>query len=277
MNYRSLDTVRDFLQKKKNSATLSAVIAIGWIYSFLQLAALNPGVNLSRFGPGMDILTFLSKEQTNAMSNLISSIPLCGGFGLSWTLENLGGSISMWFSMVLAMMVPTLLIPGFLRSINIIGFITFLFGYVCIWFGFCFFAVAVQWCLQASEVLNNWMVIINPTTSAAVFLLIGSIQLFKPKLVSLPSWPKHLNSTQINSASFSDYFGAGLKRGGDCVYSCSPVMFVMFVFGLMNLVAMAFLTIIMYLMVNAATVFSAKSTGLVLVVFGVLLIGLQPT
>ncbi len=54
-------------------------------------------------------------------------------------------------------------------------------------------------------------------------------------------------------------------------------MFVMFVFGLMNLVAMAFLTIIMYLMVNAATVFSARSTGLVLVVFGMLLLGLQHT
>ncbi len=183
----------------------------------------------------------------------------------------------MWFSMVLAMMVPTLLIPGFSRSVNITGCIVFLFGYVCIWFVFRFFAVTIQWCLQASEVLNDWMVIINPSTSAAVFLLIGSIQLFKPKLVSLPSWSKLLNSTQINSASFSDYFRAGLKRGGNCVYSCSPVMFVMFVFGLMNLVAMAFLTIIMYLMANAATVFSARSTGLVLVVFGMLLLGLQHT
>ncbi len=207
-----------FFEKRKIQQPSLRLSQLAGFTVFLQVAALNPGVNLSRFGPGMDILTFLSKEQTNAMSNLISSIPLCGGFGLSWTLENLGGSISMWFSMVLAMMVPTLLIPGFLRSINIIGFITFLFGYVCIWFGFCFFAVAVQWCLQASEVLNNWMVIINPTTSAAVFLLIGSIQLFKPKLVSLPSWPKHLNSTQNKLSIILRLFRGRIKKGGEIAF-----------------------------------------------------------
>ncbi len=229
----------------------------------------------------MDILTFLSKQPTNAMSNMISSIPLCGGFGFSWTLENFAGSISMWFSMVLAMMVPTLLVPSVLRPNKVNAIIGFLFGYVCVWLVFCFFAVAIQWCLQASEFLNNWMVIINSSVSAAVFLLIGSIQLFKPELVSLFSRSKLAKFTQIKTRSliktrsFSDDFRAGLNRGGICVYSCFPLMFLMFVFGLMNLLAMAFLTVVMYLVANTATVLVTRYIGSVLIFSGMLLLGLK--
>ncbi len=52
-------------------------------------------------------------------------------------------------------------------------------------------------------------------------------------------------------------------------------MLVMIVFGLMNLVAMAFLTIIMYLMANTATGWVTRVTGIASIVYGVLLLGLR--
>jgi predicted metal-binding membrane protein len=52
-------------------------------------------------------------------------------------------------------------------------------------------------------------------------------------------------------------------------------MFVMFVFGLMHLVAMAFLTIIMYLTANADTGWVTRGTGIALIVYGMLLLGLK--
>ncbi len=52
-------------------------------------------------------------------------------------------------------------------------------------------------------------------------------------------------------------------------------MFVMLVFGLMNLVAMAFLTIIMYFMANVATSWVTRVTGIASIIYGMLLLGLR--
>ena len=275
MNYHSSDTLHDFLQHKKHFVILFMLIAIGWVYSFLQVAALTPRVNLSLFGPGMNTLTFLSSEPSNAMSDLISSIPLCSNFGLAWSIESLSGPLSMWFSMVLAMMVPTLLIPGILRPMKMKAFVKFLLGYCCIWFVFCIFGVALQWRLQTYGLLDNSLVINNSSVSATIFLVIGGVQLFKPNLKSVVNWLRFSKSNKIKTTLLSNDFGAGLSRGGICVYSCLPLMFVMFVFGLMNLVAMAFLTVIMYLMANTAAVFVARSTGLALIFSAMLLLGVN--
>ena len=234
-------------------------------------------MSLSQFGPGMNTLTFLTSQPPTAMSNLISSIPLCSNFGPSWTIESLGGSILMWYGMVFAMMVPTLLIPRVLRPVHINAFFIFFFGYICIWLIFCIFGVALQWGLQAYGVLDNSFIINNSLASAVIFLIIGGVQFLKPKLVSSPHCPKLSKSTQTNTASLSDDFRAGLKKGGGCVYSCFPLMLVMFVFGLMNLVAMVFLTVIMYLMANFATGLVTRGTGLALIVSGILLLGLKYT
>ena len=275
MNYHLSDTFYDFLQRKKHLAILFTLIAVGWVYSFLQVAALSPGISLSRFGPGMNILTFLSSKPSNAMSDLISSIPLCSNFGLAWSIENLSGPISMWFSMVLAMMVPTLLVPGILRPMKVKAFVKFLLGYGSIWLVFCIFGVALQWHLQNYGLLDNSLVINNSSVSATILLLIGGVQLFKPNLASVLSWLRFSKSDKKIIPLLSNDFGAGLSRGGICVYSCLPLMFVMFVFGLMNLVAMACLTVIMYLMANTAAVFVARSTGLALIFAAMLLLGVN--
>jgi predicted metal-binding membrane protein len=213
LDYHAGITVHGFMPRKKYLAILFAVIAIGWVYNFLQVAVLTPGVSVSQFGPGMSTLAFLSGQPPTAMSSLISSLPLCSNFGLSWTVESLTGSILMWFGMVLAMMVPTLLSPGILSPVNINGFIMFLFGYVCIWLVFCILGVALQWGLQAYGVLGASLLINNSSVSAVIFLIIGGVQLFKPKLASLRCWPELSKSTQTKSASFSDDFRAGLNRG----------------------------------------------------------------
>ena len=275
MDYQAGNTLHGFMPRMKYFAILFMVITTGWVYSLLQVAALTPEMSLSQFGPGMNTLTFLSSQPPTAMSSLISSLPLCSNSGLSWTIESLSGSILMWFGMVLAMMVPTLLSPGILSLVNINGFIMFVFGYVCIWLVFCILGVALQLGLQAYGVLGASFLINNSSVSAVIFLIIGGVQLFKPKLASLRCWPELSKSTQTKSASFSDDFRAGLNRGGVCGYRCFPLMFVMFVFGLMNLVAMAFLTIIMYLMANADTGWVARGTGLALIVYGMLLLGLK--
>ena len=277
MDCRSSYTIHVFFQRNKQLAILATLIAIGWVYNFLQVAALTPRMSLSQFGPGMNTLTFLTGQPPTAMSNLISSIPLCSNFGPSWTIESLGGSILMWFGMVLAMMVPTLLSPGILSPVNINGFIMFLFGYVCIWLIFCILGVALQWGLQAYGVLGASLLINNSSVSAVIFLIIGGVQLFKPKLASLRCWSELSKSTQTNATSLSDDFRAGLKRGATCVHSCFPLMLVMFVFGLMNLVAMVFLTVIMYLMANFATSLVTRGPGFALIVSGIFLLGLNFT
>ncbi len=275
MDYHAGITVHGFMPRKKYLAILFAVIAIGWVYNFLQVAVLTPGVSVSQFGPGMSTLAFLSGQPPTAMSSLISSLPLCSNFGLSWTVESLSGSILMWFGMVLAMMVPTLLSPRIVHPVDVTGFITFLFGYVCIWLVFCILGVALQWGLQAYGVLGASLSINNSWVSAVIFFIIGGIQLLKPKSAPLRCWPELSKFTQTKSASFSNDFRAGLNRGGACGYSCFPLMFVMFVFGLMNLVAMAFLTIIMYFMANVATGWATRVTGIASIFYGMLLLGLR--
>ena len=275
MDYPAGGTVHGYMPRKKYTAILFAVIAIGWVYNFLQVAALTPGMSLSQFGPGMNTLAFLNSQPPTAMSSLISSLPLCSNFGLSWTVESVSGSILMWFGMVLAMMVPTLLSPSILHPVDIKRFIMFLFGYVCIWLVFCIIGVAIQWGLQAYGVLGASLSINNSSVSAALFFMIGGVQLSKPKLASLPCWPELSKFTQTKLASFSDDFRAGLNRGGVCGYRCLPLMSVMFVFGLMNLVAMAFLTIIIYLMANATTGWVARVTGIASIVYGMLFLGLR--
>ena len=207
-------TIHGFMPRKKYLPILFTVIAIGWIYNFLQVAAFTPEVSLSQFGPGMSTLAFLSSQPPTAMSSLISSIPLCSNFGLSWTVESLSGSILMWFGMVLAMMVPTLLSPRIMHPVEVNGFIVFLFGYVCIWLVFCILGVALQWGLQVYGVLSVSLSINNSSVSAVIFFIIGGIQLLKPKAASLRCWPELSKFTQTKSASFSNNFRAGLNRGG---------------------------------------------------------------
>ena len=275
MDYHAGSTIHGFMPRKKYLAILFTVIAIGWVYNFLQVAALTPGMSLSQFGPGMNTLAFLSGQPPTAMSSLISSLPLCSNIGLSWTVESLRGSILMWVGMVLAMMVPTLLNPRILHPVDVNGFIMFLFGYICIWFVFCILGVALQWGLQAYGVLGASLSINNSSVAAVIFCTIGGIQLLKPKSTSLRCWRELSKSTRTKSASFSNDFRLGLNRGGVCGYRCFPLMLVMFVFGLMNLVAMAFLTIIMYLMANAATGWVTRVTGIASIVYGVLLLELR--
>ena len=275
MDYHAGITVHGFMPRKKYLAILFTVIAIGWVYNFLQVSALTPGMSLSQFGPGMSTLAFLSGQPPTAMSSVISSLPLCSNIELSWTVESLRGSILMWVGMLLAMMVPTLLNPRILHPVDVNGFIVFLFGYVCIWLVFCILGVALQWGLQAYGVLGASLSINNSSVAAVIFCTIGGIQLLKPKSASLRCWPELSKSTRTKSASFSNDFRLGLNRGGVCGYRCFPLMLVMFVFGLMNLVAMAFLTIIMYLMANAATGWVTRVTGIASIVYGVLLLGFR--
>ena len=174
----------------------------------------------------------------------------------------------MWAFMIFAMMLPSLLPSLSSKIISFKNFCWFLLGYLAVWMLFCLGGIVIQWCLHTNGLLSNEMVITNPWFASLLVALIGIYQFSKIKLRSCSVRNQLLTSTVKTSVGDRFNFQAGTKLGISCAVSCGPLMLTMFAFGLMNFIAMLFLTIMMFVETNLFnSEVSNKFIGLVALAF----------
>ena len=176
-----------------------------------------------------------------------TSLNFCTTTNTNWDILDFVKSFAMWVAMVAAMMLPNLF--PLLRSVKIRGqkAIPFVLGYFAIWSGFCMLGVSVQWALRMLDVLNGHMVITNPIVSATVLCVAGTYQLSKHKSARLKERKNLMLITDLKPCCQTVETASGTAYGLACVRCCFPLMLTMFAFGLMNILAMAMLTVMMIL------------------------------
>jgi predicted metal-binding membrane protein len=197
-----------------------------------------------------------------------------------WTVSNVVALWTMWFVMMVAMMLPsvspTLYTFAAMQRRNgnrptVIartGF--FVTGYVAGWTAFCVVATVAQWALHAAALLSPMMVSASARLSGLLLLFAGIFQwtTLKHKCLShcrspigflLNEWREGLIGSVV----------MGFRHGLYCVGCCWLLMALLFVVGVMNLLWVALISAV----VLAEKVFPygdklAKFTGIVLVAWG---------
>lgn len=247
---------------KPARALLILLVATGWLFMTIQSLELSMRGTVADAGPGMVLFSFL----TPYFSGLQVLYSICVTQSVDWSVVDFAKALAMWLAMVLAMMAPTLL-PGFQRQQRPFGpalrFVTF---YLLAWLGFCLVAVGLQWLLRSSQILDAHMVSTERVQNAAVLIFAGAFQLTGTKR-------RHLTACQTSLKGAPGDMSAvrsGWTHGVQCVKCCWPLMLTMFVFGLMNLLAMAALTgLIVIEKTQADAGWVVKSSGIAFIAAGV--------
>lgn len=220
---------------------------LSWWFLIIQLVQVAIDGSAAIFGPGMgvfDQLIQLSLEFTD-IAYVVWSICVSGEN--SWGYIEYVKALMMWQIMVAAMMIPSLLVlfqPTDYNTYSASLVSKFVCGYLAAWMLFSVPAVFTQWLLQTSGILNDGMMIKNPITGGLVLIGVGIIQMIaikRRKLVDHKTTQSDLNE----GIQKNPVYIAGLKTGLNCILRNGPLMAIMFVFGLMNIIAMAILTIVM--------------------------------
>lgn len=185
------------------------------------------GASLARAGVA---LAALALSATSWAWSLGTASHLRHGAGL-WPL------FAMWAVMMAGMMIPPEL-PALLRLRPLQAGL-FALGYLAPWVAFSFAAAAAHAALQGAGLLDHHMALVDHAAAAAVLALAGICQLcpFKRRCLlrcrgAVTAPPGLLSS-----------LGAGLAS----VASCGVLMLVLFATGVMNVLAMAALTLLLVL------------------------------
>ncbi len=243
---------------------LAMVAAIGWLYMFYMAWAMD----------NMHLVDMWMPPQ---------------GGTRAWTSWDLFMLFIMWFTMMLAMMTPTV-VPMVLmfttvnRQKKLKGqpyapTFAFLSGYLVAWGMFSLLASAAQWLLHEYGLLNPMMNSTSYLLSGAVLILAGVYQWTPMKDACL-----HQCRTPLGflMAAWKDgRFGAfqmGMHHGLFCVGCCWALMAVLFSVGVMNILWVVLITI--FVLLEKALPYSATITrtitGTGLIVWGVCWLMLYP-
>lgn len=226
---------------------LIALTLVSWSFIFIQSFQFAVNGSAAAFGPGMGIFDTLFQQVLKFTDFTYVVWSICVAGVKSWNISEFVRAFLMWQIMVAAMMVPTLF-TLFERktehpfSVRII--VKFVSGYLIAWILFSVPAVIVQWGLQVSEVLNDGMVIQNSTLSGLVLIGIGTLQVLTINRGRFIDIKVERTDLSLNLQTRPAHT-IGLETGIKCISRNWPLMSVMFVFGLMNIIVMAILTIVM--------------------------------
>jgi predicted metal-binding membrane protein len=187
---------------------------------------------------------------------------------------------SMWWIMILAMMLPSaapmiLLFAAISRRQRQRGGLyaptsAFAAGYVLAWAGFSAVAVALQWALQHVALLSEMMVGTSRILGGLVLVAAGLYQLTRLKHACLQHCrsPAYFLSQHWRTGSFGA-MRMGLEHGAFCVGCCWFLMFLLFVGGVMNLAWIAGLALFVLAEKTApAGTWLARAAGVALMVSG---------
>jgi len=117
-------------------------------------------------------------------------------------------------------------------------------GYIAAWVGYSVFAALAQWALTRAMLISPMAGSSSATVSALILLSAGAFQFTSLKNSCLTQCRSPL---AFFMAEWRDgnrgAFVLGLRQGTYCVTCCWTLMALMFVVGVMNLAAMALLTV----------------------------------
>ena len=170
----------------------------------------------------------------------------------AWTLSEAAAVWMMWAVMMAAMMLPSAVpvvmahqrITRLRRSGSGWESRYFVVGYLVAWSVFSLAAAALQWLLQYLGVLSHMLVVTQAWLAAAVLVAAGLYQLLPVKVACLQKCrsPVGFLLTEWRPGR-AGALRMGLHHGAYCIGCCGALMAVLFVFGVMNLAAIAVLSV----------------------------------
>lgn len=204
----------------------------------------------------------------------------------SWGGWDILMAFSMWAAMMVAMMLPIvtpwlLALFGTKRDsdpgaapFGTVGF--FLVGYIVVWTGYSAAATVGQWGLGAAALLSPQVVSTSPVLGGLLLLAAGVYQWtpWRDACMKHCRSPLGFFTTSWREGRWGA-FSMGLRHGLYCAGCCWILMALSFVFGVMNLLWMAGLTV--FILAEKVTSWGprfGKAAGLVLAGYGLwMLIG----
>lgn len=205
-------------------------------------------------GMGMDpLVSFLpSRVDEHAMAGMTMGGAMAPAN--PWTATRLGLTFSMWWVMMVAMMLPSAAPTVLLYTKAAAGDRRakrpategFLLGYLLTWGGFSLFATLLQILLEQSGFLVRMhMALKSHHVSAGLLIAAGLYQLSPLKETCLRHCrsPAHFLSRHYRAGALGA-LRMGVIHGSYCVGCCWLLMALLFVGGVMNLVWIALLTLL---------------------------------
>ncbi len=238
---------------------LTAVVVLSWVYV------------LSGAGMGMSALEMTQMSDGGAMGMMMPA---------EWSLEYAGVMFLMWWVMMIAMMLPSatpmVLLFAMLnrkqreKGNAYVPTALFASAYLVVWAFFSIVAVAVQWGLEATNLLSPMLVSVSAFLGGGLLLAAGIYQLTPIKQACL----KHCRSPLQFVLSHwrggrRGAFRMGVEHGAYCVGCCWFLMGLLFFGGVMNLYWIAGLALFVLLEKTVpAGHWLSYGTGLALMAWG---------
>lgn len=214
---------------------IMAPMLLGWLYLLVDLFTMEAPNALAQTGPGMQIIAALHSTFSGNPLPFRFNITLCLARSTQWEALDFARAFAMWFAMSIAMMLPTIWrvpLPQDNRSLAMS-----LAGYILASVPFCIAAVMCQWLLHAAGYLDEYLVSTSWALNGAILLFILACHLLQSRS-DRPALPSSAQGETGGLAAFRH----GLAYGAHMFKRCAAPMTVMFVVGLMNVVAMALIT-----------------------------------
>jgi len=265
------------------------VTAAGWIYFAAMLSQMGSEIDLRVFGPGMSVFSGLfgdvSSSADHSTLHQESGLLAMPGLG-SWGFRDISLVFFMWVMMACAMMMPTAA-PMLSTYADIadtaarsgkyaVSVFVLALGYLAIWIGFGAAATMVQWGLTELRLMSPLMEPVAQVFAGTTILAAGIYQFTPAKAACLI---RCQNPFPFFFAKWTDkpagVFRLGLEQGLFCLGCCWALMCVMFAVGVMNIVAIAALTLIMALEKTFLKPWFSKTIGIALISFGALVLVLS--
>jgi predicted metal-binding membrane protein len=168
----------------------------------------------------------------------------------AWRVEDFFFNLTMWAVMMVAMMTPSatpmiLTFAGLNRRQNPNEntgnkSVSFLAGYLIIWFTFSAVATLIQWGFHSVGLLSPELISVTPLIGAILLILAGIYQFTPSKYACLSNCrtPMSFLATEWRDGT-SGALVMGLRHGLYCLGCCWTLMLLLFVTGVMNLLWVA--------------------------------------
>lgn len=174
----------------------------------------------------------------------------------AWQARDFGLVYLMWAVMMAAMMLPTA-IPMILVFTKIcqrrysacpLIVVSFILAYLLVWFLFSILLSLLQWQMHGLHFLSPMMDNRSIHLAAAIFLLAGVYQFtpLKNTFLQYCRTPMGFLLTEWRDGAGGSFY-MGFKHGMVCLGCCWMQMLIMFAVGVMNLLGMAFITLLVML------------------------------
>ncbi len=232
---------------------------VGWTYFAAMVAQMAENVDPRVFGPGMSLLSGLFDAAPRVADHTaihgnsgILAMPALG----PWGPRDLGLVLLMWTMMACAMMMPTAA-PMLSTYADIadtaakggkhaVSVVVLAAGYLVVWLGFAVVATLLQWGLTELRLMSPLMEPVAEVFAGTTMVAAGIYQFTPAKAACLTRcqrpFPYFFSRWTDRTAGV---FRLGLEQGLFCLGCCWALMIVMFAVGVMNVVAIAVLTLIM--------------------------------